>query len=450
MPTAAQSAGVVSFEQAQEIVRDYCARMALPLAQEITLLNALGRALAEPVLADRDFPPFPRSTRDGYAVRSADLAKLPVNLRVVGQIKAGGSFDRAVGPGEAVEIMTGAPVPAGADAVVMVEYTSRPAAGSDRAVAGGSEVEIQRAVVSGENIVPAGSEARAGREILPRGIKLRPAQIAMAAGAGQAHVKVFMRPRVAILSTGDELVEVSEKPGPFQIRNSNSYSLAAQVEAAGAVPMRLPIAPDEPVQLATLLHAGLSADMLLVSGGVSMGKFDLVEAALARMGAEFFFTGALIQPGRPVVFGQVGMSSGTKNGSGADGASELADARSDEHPRKLRRAIPFFGLPGNPISAMVCFDLFARPVLDALSGATPERLPAARARLKKDLKTRTGLTRFLPAILQGGILDQEVEAIAWQGSGDLPASAQANCYVVVPPDRDSLAAGEMVSVLLRT
>jgi molybdopterin molybdotransferase len=305
-------------------------------------------------------------------------------------------------------------------------------------------VETQRAVASGENIVPAGSEARAGQEILPRGTKFKPAQIAMAAGAGQARVKVFMRPRVAILSTGDELVDVCESPGPSQIRNSNTYSLAAQVGAAGTEPMRLPIAPDEPGKLAALLEAGLSADMLLVSGGVSMGKFDLVEAELAKMGAEFFFTGARIQPGRPVVFGQVGPS------HGGDKPSDLDDKTPGQHPvKRVRRVIPFFGLPGNPISAMVCFDLFARPVLDALSGASPERLPAARARLRKEVKTKTGLTRFLPAVLQGSIFDPEVEAIAWQGSGDLAASARANCYLVVPPDRESLAAGEMVSVLIR-
>jgi molybdopterin molybdotransferase len=333
--------------------------------------------------------------------------------------------------------------------VVMVEYTARHAAGSAQAEAAGGEVEVKRAVAPGENIVPAGSEARAGREILSAGTRLKPAQIAMAAGAGQDRVKVFTRPRVAILSTGDELVEVSEKPGPFQIRNSNTYSLAAQVETAGGEPMRLPIAPDEPSNLAALLKAGLSADMLLVSGGVSMGKFDLVEAALANVGAEFFFTGALIQPGRPVVFGQIGNPAGSAGG-GRDNPSGSAGATAVEHPRKhLRRAIPFFGLPGNPISAMVCFDLFARPVLDALSGASPERLPAARARLRKEVKTKTGLTRFLPAILEGSVFDPEVEAIAWQGSGDLLASAQANCYLVVPPDREALAAGETVSVLMR-
>ncbi|HLW51831.1 MAG TPA: molybdopterin molybdotransferase MoeA [Candidatus Angelobacter sp.] len=447
MPTASQSAGVVSFEQAQGIVREYCRRIPAPLAQEITLMNALGRVLAEPVRADRDFPPFPRSTRDGFAVRAADVVKVPAVLRVVGLIKAGGSFDRKLAAGEAVEIMTGAAVPAGADAVVMLEQTA-PREGTAREA---SQVEVLKPAAAGENVVAAGSEAKAGQEILPRGTRLSPAQIAMAAGAGQARVKVFARPRIAILSTGDELVEVAETPGPMQIRNSNSYSLSAQVEAAGAEPMRLPIAPDEPRKLADLVHAGLSADMLLVSGGVSMGKFDLVEAVLKNMNAEFFFTGAQIQPGRPVVFGQVTLSSEGKGFSEARKPLDNMGTHPGQHPlKRFGGTIPFFGLPGNPISAMVCFDLFARAILDALSGSAPQRLPAARARLKKDIKTRTGLTRFLPAVLQGGIFDPEVEAVVWQGSGDLAASAQANCYVVVPADRDSIAAGEMVSVLMRS
>jgi molybdopterin molybdotransferase len=462
MSATLQSAGALSFEQARETVLKYCRQIAPPPGEEVPLLGALGRVLAEPVRADRDFPPFPRATRDGYAVRSADLKTVPATLRVVGQVKAGGSFDREVAEGEAVEIMTGAAVPEGADAVVMVEYTStKNAAGRNGAPGRATEVEIERASAAGENIVPAGAEARAGQEILPHGVRLGPAQIAMAAGAGQARIKTYRLPRVAILSTGDELVEVSKIPGPFQIRNSNSYSLAAQVSAAGGEPVRLPVAPDAPRKLATLLDAGLAADMLLVSGGVSMGKFDLVEQALKSLGAEFFFTGALIQPGRPVVFGQVEFQRlkpksktvdygtmkaraliRTKKSEDLFPASELSvDAGS--------RSVPFFGLPGNPISAMVCFDLFARPVLDALGGAIPSRLSVAKARLRTAVKTKTGLTRFLPAILQGGVFDPEVEAITWQGSGDLLASARANCYLVVPPDRDSIAAGEMVSVVIR-
>jgi len=416
MSTTSQTAAVLSFEEAWEIVQRFCreTRVAQP-PPAVPLLESLNRILAEPVFADRDFPPFPRATRDGYALRAADVKSVPSTLRVAGQIKAGSSYNKAIQEGEAVEIMTGASAPEGADAVVMVEYTSLQ----------GDQVEIQRSCVSGENIVPVGSEAKAGQEMLPRGTRMGHAQMAVAAAVGQTNLKVYRRPRVAILSTGDEIVDAGTTPNPYQIRNSNSYSLAAQVIGCGGDPLQLPIAPDEPQALKKLVQKGLSADLLLLSGGVSMGKFDFVEQALTDLNAKFFFTGARIQPGKPVVFGEAPASGG-------------------------KPPTPFFGLPGNPISTMVTFDLFVRPVLEALSGALPHRLPVAKARLAREIKAKTGLTRFLPAILSGGLYDPEVEVIRWQGSGDLQASAQANCYIVVPPDRELIAAGEMISILLRS
>jgi molybdopterin molybdotransferase len=427
MTVAAQPVSVLSFEQASETVLAYCRNIAAPPTEEVALLAALGRVLAQPVLADRDFPPFPRATRDGYAVRAADLGALPATLQVIGQIKAGAGFSGKVATGQAAEIMTGAALPAGADAVVMVEYTSQT----------GDLVKIERAVAAGENVVSAGAEARAGQELMAPGHFIRPPHIAMAAAVGRGKLLVYRRPQVAILATGDELVDVSETPGPQQIRNSNSYSLTAQVAQHGGEPLRLPVAPDEERKLITLIHAGLEhADMLLLSGGVSMGKFDLVEQALARLGATFFFTGAQIQPGRPVVFGVIPRA--RANG-------KLRQKKNDDAQAKM----PLFGLPGNPVSVMVTFDLFVRPVLQALSGATPARLPAVKARLAADFKTKTGLTRFLPALLKGGLYDPEVEVIPWQGSGDLLASVRANCYLVVPPDRERIPAGEMVPVLVR-
>src|SRR5438270_1474308 len=358
MSTTSPVAAVLSFAEASETVHRYCRNLKLPETELVALLHALNRVLAMPILADRDFPPFPRATRDGYAVRSTDVKNVPTTLRVVGQIKAGGNFNKVLNAGEAAEIMTGASAPSGADAVVMVEYTRLH----------DDKVDIQRSCTAGENIVPAGSEAKAGQEMLSRGTCMGFSQVAVAAAVGQTVLKVYKKPKVAILSTGDEIVDATSTPGEHQIRNSNSYSLAAQVILAGGEPVQLPIAPDEPAALRKLMEEGLTADLLLLSGGVSMGKFDLVEQELARLGAKFFFTGVNIQPGKPVVFGEAG-------------------------------SVPFFGLPGNPISTMVTFDLFAQPVLQALGGSLPVRYPSAKAKLAKEIKTKIGLTRFLPAVL---------------------------------------------------
>ena len=419
MPPAA--ANVLPFTDARRVVEEKARELHHTKKEDETvpLLEGCGRVLAEAISADRDFPPFARSTRDGYAVRSTDLASLPARLGVVAEIRAGARLPADAAPvaaGQAVEIMTGAPVPAGADAVVMVEYTSR----------SGKTVEITRAASPGENVVAAGSEARAGGALLASGTRLGPAHIAVAAAVGRTGLRVHARPRVALLATGDELVDVAAQPGPSQIRNSNSYSLAAQVRAAGGEPWLLPVAPDEKAALGRLLTQGLSADLLLISGGVSVGKYDLVEQVLAEFQAEFFFTGALIQPGRPVVFGRATQPNAAGGG----------------------RATPFFGLPGNPISTLVTFELFVRPVLDALCGATPSPLVFLKARLRAEFKTKTGLTRFLPARLSGEHEAAEVELVRWQGSGDLAAASRANCYLVVPPGRDRIPAGELVSVML--
>ena len=415
MSTNPQPDGVLSFQKAYDCVQRYCRSLKPSGKEMVALADSPGRVLAELVTADRDFPPFPRATRDGYALRAGDTKGVPAKLRIVGQIKAGSSYSKQLGPEEAVEIMTGAPVPEGADAVVMVEHTRRD----------GDTVELQRTVASGENIVPRAAEAHAGQPMLQPGTRISFPQVAVAAAVGKTHLQVYKKPRVAILSTGDEVVEVSATPSPDQIRNSNSYSLAAQVKLAGGEPLRLAIAPDDRDATRKSIEEGLTADLLLLSGGVSMGKFDFVEQALTDLQARFFFTGALIQPGRPVIFGQA------------------------PHARSLR-TVPFFGLPGNPISTMVTFDLFARPVVYALGGQLPVRLPTAEARLGSEIRTRTGLTRFLPAILEGGPGDARVSVIPWHGSGDLQAIARANCYVIVPPDRESISAGERVGILLHS
>ena len=426
---------VLSFEDARKVVENHAAGVAPRGSETVDLLDAVGRVLAEEIHADRDFPPFPRATRDGYAVRSSDLATLPATLNTIGEIKAGEKLVKtpvAVGPGQTVGIMTGAPVPTGADAVVMIEYTSRR----------GERIEIARGVVAGENIVARGAEAREGGVLLNRGLRFNDAAIALAASVGKARVEVFQKPRVAILSTGDELVGLEELPGPTEIRNSNTYSLAAQVKAAGGEPVLLSIAPDERARLLELIQDGLQADLLVLTGGVSMGRYDLVEQVLAEMRAEFFFTGAKIQPGRPVVFGRVSCGAGTPFDKLRAGFAR--EGTSVPLPVKY-----FFGLPGNPVSTMVTFEIFARPMLQALAGMTPQKLKFVHAKLKSEIRVKTGLKRFLPAILSGEFEDSAVELVPSQGSGDIAATARANCYIVVPPDRERIAAGEFVPVMMR-
>jgi molybdopterin molybdotransferase len=342
--------------------------------------------------------------------------------------------------GEAAGIMTGAAAPSGADAVVMVEYTTR----------NGDRVEIGRGVTAGDNIVPVGSEAKRGERLLPPGMRVDHAGIAVAASVGRSHLLVYRRPQVAILATGDEIVDIDAPPGPNQIRNSNSYSLAAQIREAGGEPVILPIAPDKPERLGELIADGLESDLLLLAGGVSAGKYDFVEQVLSEFQAEFFFTGALIQPGKPVVFGRVphGVARANRDsgGHGFRRADQVAEETGASVPGRFRY---FFGLPGNPISTMVTFELFARPVIDALAGMTPRKLVFLSAKLKSEIKTKTGLKRFLPANLSGEFEHAEVELTRWQGSGDIAAAARSNCYLVIPPDRDRIAAGEWVPVLPR-
>ncbi|HXZ39943.1 MAG TPA: gephyrin-like molybdotransferase Glp [Terriglobales bacterium] len=415
MPSGDASGKTLSFEDARHTVEEHASHLRPRGKELLELLDAVGLVLAEPVFADRNLPPFPRATRDGYAVRTADLAHLPATLQVVGEIKAGANTSIELESGQAAAIMTGAPAPPGADSVVMVEYTSRT----------GDRVEIMKAVAAGDNIVPTGSEARRGERLLSPGTRLDHAAIAVASSVGRSHLLVYSKPRVAVLATGDEVVDIDVPPAPYQIRNSNSYSLAAQIQAAGGEPILLPIAPDEPERLRELVADGLEADLLLLTGGVSMGKYDLVEQVLAEFQAEFFFTGAQIQPGRPIVFGRV------------------APASSPAEPKY------FFGLPGNPVSTMVTFELFARPVLEALAGLPPRRLVFLHAKLKSEIKTKPGLKRFLPALLSGEFEQAEVELIRWQGSGDIAATARANCYLVIPADREQIAAGEWVPILIR-
>jgi molybdopterin molybdotransferase len=399
----------LTFEQARAcVLREVPASMDI---ESVAAADADQRVLAEHIRADRDYPPFQRSARDGFAIRAADV---PGALRVIGEVRAGETFRGSVGAGEAVEIMTGAPVPEGADAVVMIEHTVREA---------GLAI-IGRTAKVGENITPRGAEARGGDVLLEPGQRLGYAEIALLAMVGYAHVQVFRRPRVAILPTGDEIVEAGEQPGAAQIRNSNAAALAVQVRRAGGVPEILPVARDNDESTRELVSRGLNADLLLLSGGVSAGKYDVVERVLAAVGGEFFFDRVLIQPGQPVVFGRV---VGKESPAGA--------------------AKFFFGLPGNPASTMVTFEIFARAAIEKMQGLPYPPLRLLRASLTRELRHKPGLTRFLPARLSADGVTVEPEP--WKGSGDVVALARANAFLIVESDRESWAAGDDIRVLLK-
>lgn len=401
-------AGVmISFEQALNIVEEKLAAANLnPTTEVLALGEACGRILAEDVAADRDYPPFHRAIRDGFAVRAADVSAPPTVLRLLGEVRAGENFAGTVGAGECVYIATGAPLPAGADAVAMVEHAERH----------GDAIGIQRAVRPGENVVQQGSEATAGARVLPRGRRLGAGELGLLASVGKSRVTVFVRPTVAILPTGDEVVPVEQRPEWFQIRNSNAVALSAQVAAAGGIPRRLGIAPDRLETLRAMIQEGLNTDLLLLSGGVSMGKYDFVGRALAELGAEFYFQGVALRPGKPLVFGRVGGKF-------------------------------VFGLPGNPVSTFVTFELFARPAIAALGGASFEPAVFLRARLARPFQQKTGLTAFMPARLERQSGDPVVSLVGWQGSGDLVGVAAANCFLVVHPSETNRAAGDWVDVL---
>jgi molybdopterin molybdotransferase len=405
---------VVDFDEALKVVLIQAGSLQKLETEAAPLLACLNRVLAEPVIAERDQPPFERSTRDGFAVRASDAT---ATLRLVGQIRAGEQWSGApLERGDAIEIMTGASVPEGADAVVMVEHVE--SQGESMRLSEG------RSVRTGENIVPRGSEARAGDVVLAEGAVIEGAEIALAAACGRSELLVFRRPRVAIVATGDELVELDETPNEQQIRNSNSYGLAALVAKAGGDAVRLPIARDRRGDLERLILEARSCDLLLLSGGVSMGKYDLVEEVLQAMGAEFFFTGVKMQPGKPVVFGRLPEGGG--------------------FPAQF-----FFGLPGNPVSTQVTFHCFVEPLLRAIAGAGVSLPRFAQATLAKDIAAKPGLTRVLPSRLTYDRARPEVRIVVWQGSGDLAANARANCYAVLPADIERFRAGDVITILLR-
>lgn len=397
---------MISVDAALDIVLKHTPSLG---AEEVPLTAALGRVLAEDVHTDADLPPFDRSAMDGYAVRASDLTQAPVVLPVAGQIRAGQWPDQPLLPQQAIQVMTGAPVPPGATAVLPVEKT--------RAIDGGRRVELLEPVSTGAHIARQGSEGHAGDEVLARGGTIDPASVAVMAAVGKAKVLVGRRPTVSILVTGDELVDVWDAPSRGRIRNSNGYALMAQAAGAGADARALGVVPDEAARIAQAVREGFASDVLVISGGVSAGAFDLVEEVLARFDVGFLFTKVAIKPGAPLVFGRRG--------------------------DKL-----VFGLPGNPVSAQVTFDLFARAALRRMQGARVVSRPTVEVELLESVTNRSGRRHYLPARVRFEGSRLVASPLRSVGSADVVAHAHANALVVLDAERLRAEAGEKAPAVL--
>jgi len=409
---------MLTVEEARDAVLSKIARLE-PIRVEV--LEALGCVLAIDVVSDINVSPFDNSAMDGYAVQAADLANAsvdsPIVLRVVDHIAAGSMPEVAVGVGEASRIMTGAPMPAGADAVVMVEDTvSLEGAGST-----GGTVAISRPATPGDHIRRAGEDVRVGETVLRAGEVVNAASVGLMATLGFAQVEVYRRPRVAIVSTGDELVGITERPGPGQIRNSNSFSLAAQVLAAGGEPHMLGIARDNETDTRALLSRASEFDLMITTGGVSMGDFDVVKTVLEQIG-ELEFWKVAMRPGAPQTYGTI------------DGT-------------------PFFGLPGNPTSTMVGFELFARPAIRKMRGFATLDRPRVLATLAEDVRKKSDRRYFMRGVLSrvedaaGGRPTYEARLSGRQSSAMLTSMHRANCLISLPQGLSSVAAGSVVECI---
>jgi molybdopterin molybdotransferase len=399
---------MISVAEAIEIVRQHTPK--LP-TERVELDAVLGRVLAEDVVADSDLPPFDRSQMDGYAVRAEDVKAAPVRLRIVGESAAGRGWHNQLEEGQAVRIMTGAPVPAGADSVQQVELTHE--------LKDGTVVELLETVESGKAIVKRGAEIKAGEVVLNAGTTINAAMMAVLAAFGYAKVEVFRRPRVAVLATGTELVSVEQTPGQDQIRDSNNYSLSAYAALAGATVERMPLTGDETALLKKqIANAAERCDLIVTSGGVSMGVYDVTKSALKELDAEIFFERVALRPGKPTVFA------------------------------RLPNGTLVFGLPGNPVSVAVTFNLFARTALLAMQGAADPTLKHETAALARSVKGTTDRDSYLPAQLT---TNDDAELIAfplkWGGSSDFVAFALTTALLIVPANVKSIEAGSLVNVL---
>ena len=377
-------------------------------AESVPLKDSLHRILREDVLSDADSPRFDKAIRDGFAVRFEDVTSVPVVLSVIGESRAGQAADVTVQRGQCCEIMTGAPLPAGSNAVVMVENTERISSTS---------VRVLKVARENEGLLRRGTEARQGDLILQSGRRIGLADLGLLAGTGKSTVFVSAKPSVAVIATGDELVEVEETPKPDQIRNSNSYTICAQVEEAGARAITLGIARDDLDDLRDKIGQGLQHDILLVSGGVSMGKYDLVEKVFAEFGVEVLFDKIAMKPGKPTVFGHRGQTY-------------------------------VFGLPGNPISTMVAFHMFVRPLILFLLKAENTAPKILDAKLEAPAKCDPERAALVPALVRFDAGQYWIQTAPWKGSSDLVGLSRANALIMIPRRPGTLEAGEHAQFLM--
>lgn len=399
---------MISVAEAIQIVRQQTRGLE---SEKVRIEDALGRVLAEDIVADSDLPPFDRAQMDGYAVRAEDTKEAPVRLRIVGESAAGRGWHQQLDEGQAVRIMTGAPVPDGADSVQQIELTHE--------LKDGTVVELLESVETGKSIVKRGSEVQSDQTVLTAGATVNAAMIAVLAAFGYATVEVFRKPRVAVLATGTELVAVDQKPGQDQIRDSNNYSIGAYAELAGGIVKRLPLTGDETSLLKRqIAEAAESCDLIVTSGGVSMGVYDLTKSALKELDAEIFFERVSLRPGKPTVFA------------------------------RLPNGTLVFGLPGNPASVSVTFNLFARTALLVMQNATEPVLKRETAMLARAVKGTVDRDSYLPAQLT---VNDDAQLIAfplkWGGSSDFVAFAMTTALVIVPAGVRSIEAGSFVNVL---
>ncbi len=399
---------MISVDEASEKILSHI----YPLGfEKVSLLDALGRVIAEDIYAKRDIPPLDNSAMDGYALRFEDIQKAsrkdPVRLEVIEDLPAGFISKKKIERGKAIRIMTGAPIPKGADAVIPVEETKK----EDGAVL------IFKAAAPGENIRKSGEDVKKGDRVISQGDTLRPAEVGMLASVGRSFVLVYQRPLVAILCTGDELVDVDGELEEAKIISSNSYTLAAQVRDCGAIPVQLGIAKDRKEEIEEKLRQGTRADVLISSAGISVGDYDFVKEVMKNLGMEMIFWKVAMRPGQPLAFGTIGEK-------------------------------PVFGLPGNPVSSMISFEQFVRPSLRKMMGCRQLFRPVIEAILKEEIKKMPGRRYFIRGSVSFEKDQYVVTTTGEQGSGILRSMVRANGLIVIPEDQKMVRAGEKVTVQL--